>query len=238
MTEAGQREHLAALFEAAAGPLTWLDHDTASGSIRGYSLTLATHTANIAGGNRVITGGKVSVDLGGRPLRMLIDNRARTHPALPVVVTGDAAFDDLFLIQGWPDQALRMAFDDDVRRWITGQWPNGWPALTAEGGRLVGRLTVFRHGGSDDVMSAEDFRRATEGIVALAERLVSAHDAERASAVAHGGAGAGAAWDESLRANETNLAGKRVALRAIVFGGFALACALILLAVAAASGIL
>lgn len=236
MNNVGKREHLAALFEAAAGPLTWLDRDTATGTIRGHPVRLATHTANIAGGNRVITGGEVSVDLAGRAPRIIIDNRARTHPSLPVVLTGDDVFDDLFLIQGWPDRTVREAFDDDVRRWISGRWPHGWPPLAAEAGRLVGRFTVFRDDGSDNVMSAEDFRRDAEGMATLADRLIGAYDAERAAVVASGDTNAGHEWDASLQANETQLASKRRALRVIVFGGFALVCALIVLAVAAASG--
>lgn len=236
MTSVDKRQHLTTLFEAAAGPLTWADSDTACGAVHGQPVMLSVHIAKIASG-RTITGGQVTIDLGGRAIAMLIDNRQRTHASLPVVRTGDDAFDDVFMIQGWPEGALRTAFDPDIRRWITGEWPEGWPPLIVENDRLIGRFTVFRHDGSNWVASSADFQRQVEGTSALAVRLIGAYDAERSEVIAIHGEEAGDEWEASLERQQARRATKRGALRVVVFGSFALACLLIMFAVFASAGI-
>lgn len=238
MGNADKRAHLARLFESAAGPLTWHDDDNAEGSCGDVPVWLATHTSNIGSGNRVITGAEVSVDLGARTIAMLIDDRARTHPSLPEVRTGDATFDDRYLVQGWPPEALTSGFDEAVRSWVTDSWPHGWPPITAEPGRLSGRLTVFRHDGGDRVMVEGEFRRHVDGLVALGGGLMRGYDEQRARIVAGGGEAAGGAWDADLRAMASARERRRGALRAMVFGGLFLLCLAVIAAVLAGAGLL
>ena len=47
-----------------------------------------------------------------------------TVPSLPSLPTGDAAFDERFVVQGQPIEPCVAAFDAEVRRWATERFSN------------------------------------------------------------------------------------------------------------------
>jgi hypothetical protein len=233
-----KREHLAALYAAAAGHLEWVDADAATGVAGGLPVALAPYTTNVAGGNRIIRGAEVSFGLGARPIAMTVDDRHRTHASRPVVTTGDAAFDDTYVVQGWPEATLRAALDARAREWIARTWPDGWPSVVAEEGVLRLRLTVFPLGGDRELMGATEFADHVGDLAALARGLLEGHDREREDVVARGGEEAGREWDEGLRRHQASRRRTRAVVRVVVFGVAALVALGVVAAVLAASGLL
>ncbi|MEM8619337.1 MAG: hypothetical protein AAGF73_06415 [Actinomycetota bacterium] len=58
-------------------------------------------------------------------MAMRLDLRSRTSSSWPTVTTGDAAFDERFLTQGLPEEAVQAALTADIRRWIERAYPEG-----------------------------------------------------------------------------------------------------------------
>lgn len=232
---ASQQEVLAEYYEVVAGPLSWTDAETAVGECRGQRVVFSPYSAKV-GDNRVLRGARVSVDLGGRVITAEIDNRKRTSLALPEVTVGDPEFDELFVVHGWPEKAIRNALDDDTRLWLTESWPHGFPPVSVEGRWLQGRFGLFKNSATPE-MSTEEFRSLVEQLAGFGTGLIAAYDRERAEEVRYGGEDAGRSWDANLVALETKRGERRTIVRTAVLGGLALIALLVLVAIVFGSGI-
>ncbi len=223
---ASREEVLAEYYEAVAAPLSWTQADVAVGELGGQRVRFEPYTASIGQGTKVLRGTRVAVDLGGRVITTEIDNRKRTSLALPEVLTGDPEFDELFVVYGWPEQAIRNALEDETRRWLAESWPHGFPPVSVERRELAGRFGLFT-GSSTPEKSVEEFRSFVDHLAAFGARLVESYDEERADEVRYRGEDGGRAWDEQLVALETKRAKRRATSRTIVFTGVAVLFVLI-----------
>jgi len=228
--------HLARLYEAAAGPLTWLDSEVARGTAGGREVTLSPVSTR-SGSARDRRGAEVRFDLGGRRIAMTIDDRGPTQPARPVVQTGDEAFDDLFLVQGGPTAACRRALDPEARAWLAETVPSGWAQVTVEEGVLRGFLAAFPRG-SDGAMSTAEFTRHVSRLAAMADGLEAGYDRKRDAIVSASGEEAGREWEASLGRRESQDRRSRTAVLALVMVGFGIIVLGIVGGVLAAAGLL
>ena len=231
---ASREQALAEFYEAAAGPLSWSTSDVAVGECGGRRVRLEPYPPNIGGGNRVLRGAQVYVDLGGRVITTEIHNRKRTSFALPEVLTGDPEFDDLFVVYGWPETTIREALDHETRRWFQEEWPNGFPPVSVQGRELVGIIRLLESAATPRI-SEDEFRHEVAQLASFGTRLIEAYDEEKAEEARFGVDG-GSAWEENLTALEAKRVQTRKTVRLAVFGGLALLVAVIFAAVVFSCG--
>jgi hypothetical protein len=226
MAADGPSNELAERFERAAGPLTWVDDETAIGRLGEREVRLSSSPGAV----------EVSTDLGERKIAMTIDRRADTEPTRPVAPTGDQGFDDRYLVQGWPAAACRKGLDPAARAWIAETWPDRTPDLSAEGGALRARLDADppRGRGEDP---ADALAQDVERIAALADGLISGYDRERSSVVARSGDEAARAWEAALEQRPTTERQRRAAVVALVVAGGVIIGLGLIGAVLAAAGV-
>jgi hypothetical protein len=69
---------------------------------------------------------------------LLLNHRKNTTIyAVPEVRTGDADFDQVFLLNGFPAEVLQQALDASIRGWLLERFRDVTPTLETENGRLT-----------------------------------------------------------------------------------------------------
>jgi hypothetical protein len=132
---------------------------------------------------------RVAVSLGGRPIDVSIHDRARTTIAVrPEVRTGDAAFDAVYLVNGYPSEVIVAALDAARRQTIAQSFGGQDPNVGVTDGELrwsPGRVSS---------LTASDIAIWVERTVNFAGALTSAFDGHRAAIAAAQGPAAADAW--------------------------------------------
>ncbi len=187
-------------------------------------------------GSNTVLGGHDHCRPRPREIALTIDQRDRTARLRPEVRTGDAAFDQRFLVQGWPEDSCRAALSPAVRSWITAGWPSGWPQIEAEDGELWVDATVFPRSGP--WATAAEFQAMMARTVELASGLVAGYDQARAAVVEAGGEQAGLTWEAELRAHRATRGRTRLLFRLLAFVIFSTLVLVVAGIVAFATGLL
>ncbi len=217
-----RREHVAAVVAELFDDVNWYSPDGATARFEGVDVVVR---PSIAGGqghvgqHREVRGIDVDVPIGHRAMAMRLDLRSRTSSSWPKVTTGDAEFDDRFLTQGFPSEAVRAALTDDMRRWIERTYPNGWPNIEVSNGTasIMIRLIPPRdHRRNDPWTEADDVRGHVAAIVAIAQGMASGYDQAREDARQRGGDAEAARWEAAQADVMAAMAARRTRIRVVV----------------------
>lgn len=194
--------------ERITGPLTPLEPFRSpytwhlEGRYRGHALLVGVFTDH-----GQLYGVEHGVSLAGRRMDLQVDFRLGSGRGLPRVITGDVAFDEAYLAEGWPPSVLRGFLDAETRHLFLSRWPppRGLDRAKASLGlrtdrdhvrcylgchrvKQLGQLTTV------EVPTEAALRESLDRNVAIAERLFGLYDADQAQRLAAGGPPAVEAW--------------------------------------------
>lgn len=215
----GATEETQQLVQAAVDTIRWIDADTADVTVDGRSCRIGVvhlRGARASGTARQTRGVEILVSLGQRPIRLDLGARGVTVPSMPTRPTGDAAFDDRFVVQGIPVEACAAAFDADVRRWALDRFTE-WPSLRTEDDDL----RLFHQTVSDTpgwTTSPEELRAAIQWTLHIADRLASEFDRQQDQVRRSSGQAAADEWVADVHGSLERRDRNRTLIRVLVFG--------------------
>lgn len=223
-----EHQELVARFRAAVGDLVELN----TFQTRGTWWFAARRGARdvrigITGDRGQLSGVAYAAPLGPRPLECLVEGTYASHLTFERVQTGDAEFDERTRVHGLPPEVVRAALDGPTRRWILDTHvPPRPPQIETEGGwlrihRSYRRVSAIGALPCADLPPPEEIARWLDLTVALADRLVGAYDATRASIAAQGGPARAAQWEADARAVLARRSQKRANVRVALAVGIA-----------------
>ncbi len=212
----GPREATQQLVTDAADQVEWLDEYSANVTVEGRAIRVVLPLFAVAGHRGVrVSGIHILVPLAQRPIEFDLGARGKVHFSMPTERTGDATFDERFIIHGIPIAPIVSAFDHDIRRWLERYFPD-WPSLTTRDGSLqLWHQTVFQFGGET---SPAAVREAFQWAGHIADRLVTEFDRAHMEAGRTSGPAAADQWLEDVQNAHGRRGRKRTMIRIIVFG--------------------
>jgi hypothetical protein len=167
---------------------------------------------------------RLGVSLGARPIKLLVNHRRNTFmPGVPEVRAGDAPFDQLFLVNGFPVSVLQETLDPATRGWLLERFAKREPTLKTEGGDLTLALPLARGPAFETILpSPEELTDWLDKLAAVRARLVAAFDAERVRIEQNRGPAAAEEWARQLGASAAARSGARVGVVMAIAGGVVL----------------
>lgn len=154
----------------------------------------------------------VHASLGGRPIDMSIQDRARTIVThRPEIRTGDADFDREFLVNGFPAEAIQALLDTPTRAGLLAHFRGRDPCIHIEAGELmIFGLPVNEDRNFGQPAPPDVTPQALAGVIEhafeWAGRLASGFDQQRALVAQRHGEGAAQRWVEEGVATLVQLA--------------------------------
>jgi hypothetical protein len=149
------------------------------------------------------------------------------------VRTGDARFDEAFLVSGWPAEAIVAALDADTRAWLLSTYAGRDPQVMTENNRvgLFRSLATFSGGlgvPPEAAMPPAELAFWLDVVCRLADGLVAGFDRAHAAIAQVRGPDAAAAWAQAQAAAFQTRDRARARLRLFVAAGLvAFSCALL-----------
>ncbi|MBK7586071.1 MAG: hypothetical protein IPI67_38540 [Myxococcales bacterium] len=124
---------------------------------------------------------RFGVPLGDRPITLRVNHRKNTRiHGVPEVRTGDAQFDGLFLLNGFPPSVVEAALDGPTRAWLVEQFAAREPPLTAEAGEVTLNVVLVKSlSNAARHMPPAEVGSWLEQLLPIADRLASAFDGQR-----------------------------------------------------------
>jgi len=182
---------------------------------------------------------RFGMGLGQRPITLLLNHRRNTTiHGVPEVRTGDAQFDQLFLLNGFPDGVLRDALDGPNRAWLTEQFATREPTLETRDGEIaVAGVVAIRFKNLSRPMPPAEVVFWLDGLLPIADGLTNAFDRELEAVLRTHGPQAAEQWVSGYVHAMRERAQRRSYLRYLIFGvliGGPLALVLLGLALAVA----
>lgn len=172
----GTDETVEAILEEAAGPLTWHNSEDATAIVDGHRVEIRKKYAR-GGGPMHLSGAEFSYDMGGRPI--YFDAHSVEHTSIPEkrrLRTGDPVFDREMAIEGWPEEVVIAALDEEARRYLPTAVVPRFPLVRVEDGRLRMAPSIF-HARKRQVAGVEEIAGAIRFVAGTGSRLVSNYDA-------------------------------------------------------------
>ncbi len=211
------------MIQAAVDHVDWIDAYTADVTVDGRTCRITIPLLKKSS-TAVVRGVHINVSLGQRPIEFDLGARGRTHFSMPTAKTGDAAFDDRFIIHAIPIEPVVAAFDADVRRWAATEFPE-WPSLTTKDGNLqLWHQTVFELRGST---SPEKLRSSIQWALHVGDRLTAEFDRAHAEVNRSSGQAAADQWLADVHGAHERRGRNRTVIRVLVFGVLAIAIPLV-----------
>ncbi len=208
--------------EAAAGPLTWHNHDYATGHVDGRPILLGKGYTGGSGQPKRLSNINIELDLGGRPVRLKIDETSLGRSKSDHdVMSGDAVFDDRMAVSGWPADGVRAALDGDTRRYLLDTFDKRWPYVDTRDGRLQMRRTaIYHHRKGNPLGDPAEIAETARHVQSMASRLVETYDEMHAEIHRTQGADAASAFHqehvEKWESHKRRRAGRMVLILGVV----------------------
>jgi hypothetical protein len=163
---------------------------------------------------------RFGMGLGQRPITLLLNHRRNTTiHGVPEVRTGDAQFDQLFLLNGFPDGVLRDALDGPVRAWLTEQFGAREPTLETQVGEIsVAGVVAIRFKNLSRPMPPAEVVFWLDGLLPIATRLTNAFDRQCEAVLRTQGPQAAEQWVNGYVRAMQERAQRRSYLRYVIFG--------------------
>ncbi len=233
-----QSRQLVANLERVTGPVTQMNDFWEPGpwmlraEYQGRALLVVIHTDD-----SVLDGISFGTWLGDRPIALTVHDTRTTILGVPVVPTGDHAFDASFVVNGWPAEVLREVLDAQNRRWLLDTWSGRDPQIRTQGGYLLHyeHLRVMEGVWAKPSGRVPEVQELTSWLnrsIQMADRLTGAFDRAHAAVAAGKGHEAAARWVQTHVEATQSRATRRKTLRIIVFSIIGAFIALPLIAVA------
>jgi len=169
---------------------------------------------------------RFAVDLGGLPITLLLNHRRNTTIyAVPEVRTGDADFDQVFLLNGFPAEVLREALDAPTRQWLLATYREKTPTLETEHGSLrVGVVLRASQGvwmlPSGREMPPAEIAYWLDALLSITDRLTGSFRRQADTIARTHGASAAEQWVRQHTEAMTARASRRGNLRVLLFAVF------------------
>ncbi len=182
----------------------------------------------IATEHQQLRGVITTADLAGHPVSLSVRQRGMNLVlGVPEVRTGDAEFDRVFVVNGWPAEALQAALDAPTRRLLLDEGSDRHTWIASEGGTLFVQRTL--RAGS----SPEELARGFDLALNLAAALAAAFRQELETIARQQGREAASRWAAGLVDLSRQRGDRRAGVRALLFAIVGGTIAVILIAVVA-----
>ncbi|MGI9646433.1 MAG: hypothetical protein ACR2O6_14095, partial [Ilumatobacteraceae bacterium] len=194
---------------------------------------------SVGGGPKKLRGVTFAGDLGGRPIGLKIYTSdvgsigRRRH----AITTGDGRFDAAMRVDGWPEVCCIAALDPETRAMLVDTYDGRLPLVEVKHGAIRLTRTVL-HDNPSRVATPEELAPFARLVQGMATRATTAYDDTAEEIRRAHGDGAAEAWAGEQAAAQGRHASGRRRGRAVVFGGFAVICIGIILAVAYSAGLI
>jgi len=169
---------------------------------------------------------RFAFSLGGRPITLQLNHRCNTTIlAVPEVRTGDPTFDNVFLVNGFPDEVLRELLDEPTRGWLLQRYSEHEPTLETEEGNLRIATAVATHPAFSATHLVRDLPAAEisawlDWLLAATDRLVSSFDRHCEAIARAQGPAAAQQWAQSFVVRSAARDQRRHGIRIAVFALF------------------
>lgn len=183
-------------------------------------------TADVHTDGGILHSVQFAVDLGGLPITLLLNHRKNTTiHAVPEVRTGDADFDQVFLLNGFPAEVLREALDAPTRQWLLATYRAKTPTLETEHGALNLGVVLRASQGLWSLPYGREIQPAEvvywfDALLSIADRLTGSFRRQADSIARVHGAAAADQWVRQHTEAMDARASRRTKLRLIVFAVF------------------
>jgi len=174
----------------------------------------------------VLTSIELAAALDGLPITLLLNHRKNTSIyAVPEVRTGDADFDGVFLLNGFPSEVLREALDAPTRGWLLERFRNVNPTLETENGRLTISVVLRATKGLFMLPYGREIPPAEiavwfDALLAIANRLIASFHRQRDGIARTRGTLAAEQWVRHHVDAMEGRTNRRRNLRILLFGVF------------------